>query len=53
LPREVRIRGRDRREFDKLARVLPESRVRELRDAVLNLEQLNDAARLAQLLARR
>jgi len=40
--------------FDKLAaRVLPESRVRELRDAVLNLEQLNDAARLAQLLARR
>ena len=40
--------------FNKLAaRVLPESRVRELRDAVLNLEQLNDAARLAQLLARR
>ena len=40
--------------FDKLAtRVLPESQVRELRDAVLNLEQLNDAARLAQLLARR
>ena len=39
--------------FDKLAtRVLPESQVRELRDAVLNLEQLNDAARLAQLLAR-
>lgn len=40
--------------FDKLAtRVLPESQVRELRDAVLNLEQLNDAARLAQLLTRR
>jgi len=40
--------------FDNLAtRVLPESQVRELRDAVLNLEQLNDAARLAQLLARR
>ena len=31
--------------------VLPAGQVRELRDAVLNLEQLKDAARLAQLLA--
>jgi hypothetical protein len=33
--------------------VLPHDQARELRAAVLNLEQLNNAARLAQLLAHR
>jgi aconitate decarboxylase len=37
--------------FDKLAaKVLPASRVEQLRDAVLGLDQLNDAARVAGLL---
>ena len=39
--------------FAKLARKgLPESQIDQLRDAVLNLEQLDDASRIARLLAR-
>jgi 2-methylcitrate dehydratase PrpD len=38
--------------FEKLAaRALPAKRIAELRDAVLGLEKLDDAARLAALLA--
>ena len=38
--------------FEKLVRnLLPEARMRELRDAVLSLEKLDDAARLANLMA--
>ena len=39
--------------FHFLICALPAAQVRELRDAVLNLEQLHDAARIAQLLTRR
>jgi len=39
--------------FEKLAvKALPQSRVAELRDAMLGLEKLEDASRLAQLLAK-
>ncbi|MGQ0749369.1 MAG: MmgE/PrpD family protein [Betaproteobacteria bacterium] len=39
--------------FEKLAvKALPQSRVAELRDAMLGLEKLDDAGRLAQLLAK-
>jgi 2-methylcitrate dehydratase PrpD len=39
--------------FEKLAvKALPKARVAELRDAMLGLEKLDDAARLAQLLAK-
>jgi 2-methylcitrate dehydratase PrpD len=39
--------------FEQLAsRVLPRVQIEELRDTVLNLEKMDDAARLAQLLAR-
>jgi 2-methylcitrate dehydratase PrpD len=39
--------------FEKLAvHALPESRVRELRDAVLGVEKLQDAARLATLMSK-
>jgi 2-methylcitrate dehydratase PrpD len=40
--------------FEKLAlRVLPRAQVEELRDTILNIEKLDDAAKLAQLLAKR
>ena len=39
--------------FEKLAaHALPEGRVRELRDAVLGLEKLGDAGRIADLMAK-
>ena len=40
------------RKFERLARhTLPQARVAELRDAVLGLEKLADAARLAKLMS--
>ena len=40
--------------FEKLAvKVLPKAQVEQLRDAMLGLENLDDAARIAQLLGNR